>query len=168
MTRFKYPAPFDPPDPGPIQVEGAPLPPSPPLPVNIPGQPLPVMKNPSLYRDLFGDDLAPAHLALQDSWANHDQRLLAEQLLDGRKSINSLTEDDRELLDSLASSYAMAGDQRANLQQADDQRLSLLGEEDPVAENDEDLQAEEGSDLQHRLGDEITGAYGWTGKESSE
>lgn len=160
MSRFKYPAPFDPPDPGPMEIDGAPLPPSPPLPIVISGTSPPPSRTRTLYGDLFGDDTAPLHYALSDQWPSAEHRLLAEQLIDGRKNMSSLNQEDRILLDSLAEAFATSGASDAQMQPDDNQRLSLSQSEKARQQEDQDVQSEEGPLLHSRM-PRRGGDYDW-------
>lgn len=167
MRRYKYPAPFDPPDPGPIEVRNAPKPPeppfySPPLPVDIPVEKSVPVRRPSLYRDLFGDDLSVIFEAYGAPWASKEQQILAGQLLEGQKSINSLSTQDLALLDDMAVRFNdQGGEVHETVPAAHGERLSLSDDREDGEREDEEMQPSGGSDLQSDSPSNIAGAYGW-------
>jgi len=159
MKRFKYPAPFDPPDPGPISPVGAPIAPGPPLPIDIPGVDLKKRQPPSLYRDLFGDDLSVVAEALDSSWVDADQQKLVQDLLNGKKSIVDLDSVDRELLGDLAHRYVE--DRHAPVRQTISEGLPLLDRVGDRREESQRVQPEERPIVSPGDPSDLAGAYGW-------
>lgn len=179
MPRYKYPAPFDPPDPGPVQVVGAPEPPAPPvysgppLPVDIPVEKIRAERRRSLYKDLFGTDLSVVAEAYAAPWASHEQRELASQILDGQKSIHTLSTAELELLDDLAVRFNdQGGELNESMRAAHRERLPVPEHEGARGQEAEEMQPAGESDLQPDLPPDVAGAYGWLrgdgGEESSE
>lgn len=173
MTKYRYPAPFDPPDPEPVEISGAPLPPSycgPPLPVDIPVDKVKTERRRSLYRDLFGTDLSAVAEAFGAPWASGDQQTLAAQILDGRKLINSLSTQELDLLDDLAIRFSDQGSLNETMRQADGERLRVPDSETDRRKDTEEVQSESENDLRSDVLPDITGAYGWIrgDKEGSE
>lgn len=175
MPRYKYPAPFDPPDPGPIEVKGAPQPPQPPtypvpLPVDIPvGKSKPVNRS-SLYKDLFGSDLSVVADAYDANWASSEQRDLARQLLSGQKSVHSLSTPELELLDDLAIRFNnQGGEKHEDVRPVHRERLSVPDDDAVGGKDDQEVQSGGESDLQSDTPSNIAGAYGWLsgGEEGS-
>jgi hypothetical protein len=151
--------------------------------VDIPVERAKVERRRSLYKDLFGTDLSVIVEAYDAPWASRDQRTLASQILDGQKSINSLSTQELELLDDLAVRFNdQGGELDEAMRQAERERLRLLergrhgsgdgGRDDDGTSDDEDMQPEPGSDLQiPDVSADIAGAYGWIrgdGEEGSE
>lgn len=100
----KPPAPPAPPEP--------PTTPGPPLPVNIPvtsPQPNAAIGPRSLYGDMFGPDLSLVYAALDAPWASPQMRELAMRITAGERSINNLSTEDQELLDSMVLAYDRGG-----------------------------------------------------------
>lgn len=162
MKRFKYPAPFDPPDPGPITPLGAPIPPGapgPPLPIEIPNVPQRKRRTSTMYGNLFGEDLSVVADAMDADWATPEQHRLVRELLDGRKSVVGLDNVDRELLDDLAHRYI--GAWHAPVRQADSKGLHLPNRLEGQGERDQRVQLAEGPKVQPGDPSDFAGAYGW-------
>lgn len=170
MTDFKFLAvqPPVPPEP--------PKPPEPPsfLPVDNPPPAKPRQR--SLYEDLFGADLSPIYASLDAAWANDDTRELATKIVSGESSINSLSTQEKEVLDGIAravNDYGTAPpvpaalDQRLPVSRDDDDDDDPEGDDqDPSdPETDEDLSSSGGDGVPAELPSHITDAYGWTGRE---
>jgi hypothetical protein len=143
--------------------------------VDIPVDSLKARQKGSLYRDLFGTDLSVVVEAYDAPWASHEQRILAEQILSGRKSVNTLSTQDLELLDDLAIRFNDQGGNYEAMRQAECERLRLLEEaaareqdEEQDEEDDQEVQSEGESDLQLDLPADITEAYGWIRGEGDE
>jgi hypothetical protein len=125
--------------------------------VDIPVDIKPQKRGPSLYRDLFGDDLSVIAEAYGAPWASHDHHTLASQILDGQKDINSLSTQDTSLLDDMAvrfSGYTPS--------QAEPVQQALK----PVERAKEEADRQESEDAPAQS---ITDAYGWLeGGDSDE
>jgi hypothetical protein len=160
MARYKYPAPFDPPETPQVWPDNAPLPPSPPLPVDIPVEKPTTRVRRSLYRDLFGTDLSVIMEALHAPWASREQQELATQIVDGQKQINSLSTADDELLDDLVIRFNDQGGDREEVQPTDRQRLPIPNDLED-GDGDEELQSSGGSDVQSDVPSSISTAYSW-------
>lgn len=170
MTKFKYPAPFDPPHVD-IVVKGAPFPPShcgPPLPVGIPvDSPLPIRKR-SLYRELFGEDLSMLVDIYDALWASPEQRLLAAKLLGGEVSINTLSTQEADLLDGLAIDFNHQGgvkNESKDVRQAVRKRLPVPDDDESRENRREEMRAEPELGVPSGVSPGIAGAYGWISGE---
>lgn len=167
----RYPAPYDPPDHKPVEITDAPRPPiycGPPLPVEIPVEKVPALPRPSIYRDLFGSDLSVLADTYGASWASGDQRLLAGQILDGQKSINTLSPQELDLLDDLAVRYNHGGSPRETVPSANRERLRVPSEEAARGQAPEAMPPAEEHGVQPEVSPNIAGAYGWLGGEDGD
>lgn len=141
--------------------------PGPPLPVTLPFRKIDAPRARSLYGDLFGTDLTVVMEALHDGWANEEQQLLSEQLASGEKDMGSLSQLDRDLLDSIARNYAALGGSREAVCATDGERLRLSTEKSGGREGKEGLQSRDSSLLQSGLS-ASAGTYGWLDEEDDE
>jgi hypothetical protein len=161
MAKYKYPAPFDPPETPQIWPDDAPTPPSPPFPVDIPVDKPTTRVRRSLYRDLFGTDLSVIIEALDAPWASREQQDLAAQIVNGQKQINSLSTADDELLDDLAIRFNDQGVDREEVQQIIRPKPPIPDDPEDGGDEDEEAQSETGSDAQSDVPSSISTAYGW-------
>lgn len=169
--RYKYPAPFDPPT-TPAVVSGALQPPiycGPPLPVEIPVDKVSAPPRRSLYKDLFGSDLSVLADTYGAPWTSVEQRLLAGQILDGQKSVNTLSTGELELLDDLAVRFNnQGGVSRETMLPANRERLRVPSEEDARQQAPEAVQSADGQGVQPDVSPNLAGAYGWLGGQDGD
>lgn len=165
MPNYKYPAPFDLPNSGPVEVAGAPQPPiycGPPLPIDIPRSKTKAKQKRSLYIDLFGTDLSVIAEASDAPWASSDQQTLAARILNGQKSLNNLSAQELELLDDLAIQFNNhGGGPNETVRQTDGERLCVPDQKTDWRQDVEEVRPESRPGLQLNSAPDITGAYGW-------
>jgi len=164
MAKYKYPAPFDRETPpvNILEISNAPIPPCPPFAVDIPVETPTTPVLDSLYRDVMGDDLSLIYMALDAPWVSPEQSRLAEQIVDGRKDLNSLSTAEVEILDDLVRRYN--GGDHEKLRTADSERLPLPRARGGRGEEDQEVQPGPKDDLQSDVpepSDDITSAYDW-------
>ena len=156
MEKTRYQGPLAALAPSPPEPPSPPIYCGPPLPVAVPGQPAPPSRKVSLYRDLFGDDVSVLAEALNAPWASMEQRELAHQVLDGRKRLRDLPDQELELLDDLAHRYNFRSD-HARMPRADARRVpvpDLMGNSGRVGES---LPPERGDPMPS----DFSSSYGW-------
>lgn len=122
-----------------------------------------------MYKDLFGTDLSVVAEAYNAPWASREQRTLATEILDGRKSINTLSTPELELLDDLAVRFNdQGGELNESMLSANRERLSVPELEADGRSEAEEVQPSGESVLQPDVSPDIAAAYGWLGGDGDE
>lgn len=179
MTIFKYPAPFDPPVGRlPLEVPNAPSPPhycGPPLPIALFEQKPKTRQTPSIFSELFGDDLDRIAQMFDSAQGSSEQLALGEQLLTEQKTLSGLTEAEHDLLSSWVLDFIDGGDRHrgkwsgnAPVRAEHREGLCVLEDGEEQGQGTQAVHARSEPHMQSALSP-FAGAYSWlSGAEGDE